>query len=126
MHAANCVADQPTTFRSPQLYLGGSFSHGPDNSRGSPFPVTINLKAALRALRQRKKVRVLWVDAVCINQADIPEKNVQVPLMSRLYSGADSVIVWLGASNPNIELFVSWARPSFRDPKRQRGAMAQA
>ncbi|KAH9204636.1 hypothetical protein DL95DRAFT_376840 [Leptodontidium sp. 2 PMI_412] len=38
----------------------------------------------------------LWVDAICINQSDVAERTAQVALMSRIYSTALSVVVWLG------------------------------
>lgn len=77
---------------------------------GEPFDVTVNLEAGLRAMRKQSNRYVLWIDAICINQKDVQEKNVQVPQMGRLYSTAPAVLVWLGPSNPNIELFISWMR----------------
>ncbi|KAK5174775.1 uncharacterized protein LTR77_001858 [Saxophila tyrrhenica] len=38
----------------------------------------------------------LWIDSVCINQDDIPERNAQVEMMAEIYSKAKSAIVWLG------------------------------
>lgn len=40
--------------------------------------------------------RFLWIDAVCINQADKDEKNQQLPFMTEIYRRASRVIVWLG------------------------------
>ena len=40
--------------------------------------VTENLSLALKALRYPDKKRTLWVDALCINQDDILERNQQV------------------------------------------------
>ncbi|KAL8700353.1 MAG: hypothetical protein Q9201_005492 [Fulgogasparrea decipioides] len=60
------------------------------------FPVTINLGAALRALRLSDKPRTLWVDATCINQKDLEEQGKQVGIMWNIYQAADCVIVWLG------------------------------
>ncbi|KAF2202117.1 HET-domain-containing protein [Delitschia confertaspora ATCC 74209] len=60
------------------------------------FPVTANLFTALKYLRYRDRKRVLWVDAVCINQKDIEERNAQVRLMGEIYKGARPVLVWLG------------------------------
>lgn len=42
--------------------------------------------------------RPVWIDAICINQADDAEKAVQVPKMYQIYSHANSVIVWMGRS----------------------------
>jgi hypothetical protein len=58
--------------------------------------VTVNLQLALRHLRLPSTERVLWVDAVCINQNDILEKNHEVAHMRQIYLGAQQVIVWLG------------------------------
>jgi hypothetical protein len=61
------------------------------------FRVTVNLFAALQRLRSAIVDRLLWVDAICINQDDIPEKENQIPLMRMIYGSAANVIVWLGA-----------------------------
>jgi hypothetical protein len=63
---------------------------------GHAFSVTGNLHAALWHLRDRQLERVLWVDAICINQADGKEKEKQIPLMRTIYAQAARVIVWLG------------------------------
>ncbi|KAH7072696.1 heterokaryon incompatibility protein-domain-containing protein [Paraphoma chrysanthemicola] len=38
----------------------------------------------------------LWIDQLCIDQSHVQERNHQVSLMSRIYQGSVSVIVWLG------------------------------
>ena len=58
--------------------------------------VTENLYHALRWLRGPGHMRVIWVDAVCTNQNDIPERNHQVGLMGKIYSGAETVRIYLG------------------------------
>lgn len=75
---------------------------------GCRFTIRQNLLDALKQFRHKLKERVLWADAICINQDDVAEKDVQVPLMREIYSDASSVIIWLGPSNPNIELAISW------------------
>ncbi|KAJ9156609.1 HET-domain-containing protein [Pleurostoma richardsiae] len=59
--------------------------------------VTQNLEAALRRLRARDFSRYLWVDALCINQEDVNERNSQVMKMCDIYRHAEQVILWLGA-----------------------------
>jgi hypothetical protein len=63
------------------------------------FPVRRNLRDALLQLRKLDDERVLWIDAICINQDDIPERNQQVRNMPHIYSRAQMVLVWLGIAN---------------------------
>jgi len=58
--------------------------------------VTKNLEAALRRLLMNYEDRVLWVDALCINQADVAERNEQVSKMKLVYQSAKGVVAWLG------------------------------
>ncbi|KAH7389214.1 hypothetical protein BKA64DRAFT_680061 [Cadophora sp. MPI-SDFR-AT-0126] len=46
----------------------------------------------------------VWIDAICINQSNVPEKNVQVALMNRIYQEAAGTIVWLGSSDERTHL----------------------
>ena len=62
-----------------------------------------NLYAALRRLRDDRSVRVLWIDAICIDQANTQEKNCQVPLMADIYRRAEHVCVWLGQSSDDSD-----------------------
>ncbi|KXX75522.1 Heterokaryon incompatibility protein 6, OR allele [Madurella mycetomatis] len=58
--------------------------------------ITRNLGEALRHLRSPTKSRILWIDAVCINQNDLAERNAQVRRMCDIYRKATEVVVWLG------------------------------
>jgi Heterokaryon incompatibility protein (HET) len=61
-----------------------------------PVLVRENLWMALFYLRSKTHVKILWIDALCLNQADTLERNHQVSQMGRIYGSADHVIVWLG------------------------------
>lgn len=63
---------------------------------GMSLQITYSLFTALKHLRQSGEERVIWADAVCINQNDIAEKSAQVQLMSRIYSQPSRVLIWLG------------------------------
>lgn len=63
---------------------------------GHAVDITLNLEAALRRLRWETENRDLWVDALCINQADDKEKSQQVRQMGLVYSRTTQAIVWLG------------------------------
>jgi hypothetical protein len=60
------------------------------------FPVTTLLSTALRYLRHRTIPRALWIDAICINQSDVKERNDQIPKMMHIYKSAFRTVIWLG------------------------------
>ncbi|KAM0808961.1 putative Heterokaryon incompatibility protein 6, OR allele [Seiridium cardinale] len=62
----------------------------------APLRISKNLSEALRRFRIPDRPRRLWVDAVCINQDDIPERNDQVARMHLIYRYASRVLIWLG------------------------------
>jgi len=65
-----------------------------------------SLEPALKALRQRimdmdkdkdkDMCKLVWIDAICINQGDTNDKSMQIPRMAHIYNGAKRVFVWLG------------------------------
>ncbi|KAM0143557.1 hypothetical protein ACHAO1_000658 [Botrytis cinerea] len=67
------------------------------------FQVTVNLHAALLRLRDHSFERIIWIDAICIDQNNNEERKQQVQLMARIYSTAHRVIVWLGEETVEIE-----------------------
>lgn len=60
-----------------------------------------NLFDALQHLRYPNGNRVLWIDAICINQQDTLERNSQVLRMTDVYNLAQRVVVWLGRADCN-------------------------
>ncbi|KAK0609410.1 heterokaryon incompatibility protein-domain-containing protein [Immersiella caudata] len=92
----------PPSLKQTQLFEALSYVwRSPDNPRkvsinGQELVVTPNLQAALTGLRDLVLDRVLWVDAICINQEDVAERGRQVRIMAFIYSCANRVTVWLG------------------------------
>ncbi|KAL8668080.1 MAG: hypothetical protein Q9202_000058 [Teloschistes flavicans] len=66
---------------------------------GHELSITRNLEAALRQFRSPTENIQLWVDAICINQADDDEKSFQVAMMRSVYASACRTWVWLGPSD---------------------------
>ncbi|KAH6031783.1 hypothetical protein HBI83_022120 [Parastagonospora nodorum] len=66
--------------------------------------ITSNLHAALLRLRDVTFPRILWVDAVCINQSDDPEKELQIQSMAMIYGFAKRTIVWLGEETEGSDI----------------------
>jgi hypothetical protein len=84
--------------------------HGSD--KGVPglmceVPVTKQLTAALRQFRARASADQeplrLWIDALCINQTDALERQLQVRMMKWIFLKARNVRIWLGESNELVE-----------------------
>ena len=71
---------------------------------GITVPVTRNLEIALRHLRSVTADRQLWIDAICINQLDVEERNAQVSLMGSIYRTAERVLVWLGEADATSDM----------------------
>ncbi|KAF5581507.1 hypothetical protein FPANT_8895 [Fusarium pseudoanthophilum] len=91
------------------------------------FQVTENLFSALQHLRNEHMERTLWIDAICINQNDLEERQSQVKLMKDIYTKSARVVIWLGpdpASDRVNHLFeILQTSPNLPDPqlsKRER------
>lgn len=107
-----------TTLESAPPYIALSYAWG--EMTGSQFVnidsdyifVTPNLKHALHRLRMLGKGEelILWIDALCIDQENIPERNHQTAHMRAIYEQAASVAVWLGLEYKNSQGAVNLAR----------------
>ncbi|KAI0026083.1 heterokaryon incompatibility protein-domain-containing protein [Xylariomycetidae sp. FL0641] len=67
---------------------------------GCECPITANLSAALRDIRDPSRVHRLWADAICIDQKNTKERNHQVTMMQDIYSSASNTIIYLGGLTP--------------------------
>ncbi|KAI1189188.1 HET-domain-containing protein [Nemania serpens] len=66
---------------------------------GTKADLTDNLFAALTRIRHETETRRLWVDALCINQANAAEKMAQVNMMRSIYSNCEECHIWMGNIN---------------------------
>jgi len=72
--------------------------------------ITGNCFSAMLRLRHRVHATTIWIDAICINQTDIPERNSQVGMMGDIYSKADETIVYLGDNGNESEIAMQYVR----------------
>jgi len=86
-------------------YVALSYCWGDPNNRvpievnGTQAPVTTNLEAAMRILRDQQPMQrgcAIWIDALCINQRNLAERVEQVGRMRDIYKSARSVVIWVG------------------------------
>lgn len=74
---------------------------------GKRLAITENLYIALRNLRVKEEDRILWVDAICIDQKNEKERGHQVHQMGDIFSRAEQVVFWLGHATSNINLVLT-------------------
>ena len=87
--------DRPN-YEALSYVWGSQKSREPIRLCGRAVRVTTNLLDALKAVRLPDVERVMWIDALCINQEDFSERSQQVTLMGDIYRNAIKVIAWLG------------------------------
>ncbi|KAI8936070.1 hypothetical protein NX059_007570 [Plenodomus lindquistii] len=107
-HAIHCTLSLASLDEKPE-YEAKSYVWGDPNGvipihlEGHEFLVTENLHCALKHIRLANQDRILWIDALCINQNDNTERNNQVAQMGDVYKGASQVVVFLGAAWENSD-----------------------
>ncbi|KAI4132568.1 MAG: hypothetical protein LQ338_000667 [Usnochroma carphineum] len=77
---------------------------------GGALPTTLNLASALDRLRSPSESRLLWIDAICINQNDEVEKSKQVRVMRDIYRRAQRTLVWLGNGDEHSSKAIETSR----------------
>lgn len=96
---------EPFTAHDPPGYEALSYTWGPRKFTKTIYigkcdrmtlRVTRSLRAALQHLRYPHRKRVMWIDALCIDQSNDVEKGPQVAMMGQLFECASRVVVWLG------------------------------
>jgi hypothetical protein len=71
---------------------------------GRPVSVTRNLECALRCLRRKASARLLWIDALCIDQTSSKEKSTQVSRMWAIYAFSRRALMFLGDEADDSDL----------------------
>lgn len=71
---------------------------------GVETKVTENLEFAMRRIRDGTSERVIWIDAICINQSDLAERSNQVINMGQIFGQAAKVLCWLGAAEDGFDI----------------------
>ncbi|KAH6615333.1 heterokaryon incompatibility protein-domain-containing protein [Boeremia exigua] len=88
--------DQRLDYEALSYVWGKDYQDTPIYVDDQPRTVTVNLYQALKHLRHSHQAKIVWIDALCIDQGNLVERTHQVPLMRRIYAGATKTILWLG------------------------------
>ena len=100
---------QIVTLEDPPPYYAISHAWKPGESPaviqdGDQLRLSKNLTICIRRLQQlchrddplSPTLRHIWIDNICINQANTLERSCQVALMKRVYSQSTRTVIWLG------------------------------
>ena len=109
-------------------YFALSYTWGNLENKGSiklgehELCITSNLEAALRQMRKIQpqwggKESYWWIDAICINQEDLAERNQQVSMMRRIYKNSSGVHIWLGVGGEDSAIGMSMIERLSQVPK---------
>jgi hypothetical protein len=98
-----------------------------DDGRKVKVGITSNCQDALFAIRSRFRPLAIWIDAICINQADDEQKVSQLLFMEPIYSQARPTYVWLGhGSQRNYSSIRHLQRVAYRFPLLRYMSLARA
>jgi hypothetical protein len=104
----NCTLRE-TELESAPEYEAISYAWGDPANKidvlcdGKILMITQSLKNALLRLKLKDRPRIIWADAICIDQDNEVEKGLQVKLMDRIYGHASRVCVWLGCTTSQMQ-----------------------
>ncbi|KAK0724175.1 heterokaryon incompatibility, partial [Lasiosphaeris hirsuta] len=69
--------------------------------------------------------RAMWVDATCINQADVSERSAQVKIMDQIYKNVAEVLCWLGDEDDSsavaMRLITALSQDLYESPEMTAG-----
>ncbi|KAE9367182.1 hypothetical protein N431DRAFT_385395, partial [Stipitochalara longipes BDJ] len=108
-------------------YIALSYVWGNKSDRRTAFidgkrlDITATLDSALRHIRDPMGELKVWADGICINQADVKERNIQVQQMGLIYQLARHTIIYLGESTPTSAALLD-ALVSFSSSLENRGS----
>jgi hypothetical protein len=80
-----------------KLLVNGAPLWVPSSTFRTLYTIHCSVQTTNTELYQAGEEVALWIDAVCINQLDIAEKEVQVPRMGQIYRQARGAIGYIGA-----------------------------
>ena len=85
---------------------GDESDQSPIELNGKPFMVRRNLMGFLHRAWPDYRDELLWIDAICIDQGNVAERNHQVLQMIDIYSTAKFVLIWTGPISTKLLDFV--------------------
>ncbi|KAK3647274.1 hypothetical protein LTR56_008105 [Elasticomyces elasticus] len=117
--------------RSRPIYNTVSYVWGDEKEQrtiyldGKPSKTTASPEQVLRRLRLKSGDRILWTDALCINQSDVGERGEQVALMHAIYTGSSRNLIWLGQDEGFMAQAMPVIKTLYREARRETARFSQ-
>jgi hypothetical protein len=108
-----------TAYETISYVWGDSAIRGLICIDGTWLDVPASSERVLRRMRYSDHDRTLWIDAVCINQANVQERNQQVAMMDEVYSKTVLNLIWLGESTAQTERAISTIQEILDDARKE-------
>ena len=83
---------------------GADVMHTNIEINGVSVPIRENLWDFVHQQLLHGNYGPFWIDAICIQQSEVDERNHQVRLMSSIYSEAGRVLIWLGKEGDDSDI----------------------
>ena len=92
-------------------------NHMPTNrllcSNGQSLLITKSAAEIFEFIVPQNPTDFFWIDQLCINQADLPERSAQVSIMAQIYSSTKQVIAWLGRGDKSSKSAITFVETLF-------------
>jgi hypothetical protein len=84
---------------------------------GSYISVSAKVEEILTTVMSRVDHNIIWLDAVCINQRNMVEKALLIPLIGSIYRCAASVEIWLDSGDASLGAIADSLQSRSMSPK---------
>ena len=91
------------TFETVSYVWGDQTARDTITVNGQSLDIPASAASALRCMRFRHGERSLWIDSICIHQADLQERARQVSMMAEIYFCAYCNLIHLGDDDEKAE-----------------------
>ncbi|KAL5120184.1 hypothetical protein ACEQ8H_002010 [Pleosporales sp. CAS-2024a] len=109
------LIDAPAYY-APSYVWGQEPLLHPATIDGTDILIRPNLFHAIQRIRTLQKVPfTLWIDSLCIDQANDTERSAQVGRMAQIYHEAAGVFIWLGEEDSTSKLAIELVKSIYED-----------